>query len=103
MKPLDEPVEMPAMSGSPARSLRDAIEPIATQGWWSRAVHERLSLDFMEAYVWGRAASLGEPCAAVVVSAFGVFEPAFLSSVYESARSRVSRSDILAAREQGRS
>ena len=79
---------------SSARRLRDALEPIATQGWWSRAVAERLSalgLDFFEAYVWGRAASLGEPAAATVVATFGVFDPALLTAVYKRGSSTASR------------
>ncbi len=89
---------------SSARRLRDALEPIATQGWWSRAVAERLSalgLDFFEAYVWGRAASLGQPAAATVVATFGVFNPALLTAVYERGPATASREAVLAAREQG--
>jgi hypothetical protein len=104
MAPLEESIEAPEMPATPARRLRDAIEPIATQGWWARAVHEPLAargLGFFEAYVWGRTASLGEPAASVVVSAFGVFEHRFLSSVYDRARAQVSRDDVLAARIEG--
>jgi hypothetical protein len=102
--PLDGPVTVPPLADSPARRLRDALEPIATQGWWARAVHQRADargLGFMETYAWGRAASLGEPAASVVVSAFGVFEPGMLSSVYASARALVSRDEMLADREAG--
>ena len=94
----------PAVPDTPARRLRDALEPLATHGWWCRPVHDRLApqgLDFLGTYVWGRAASLGEPVAAVVVSAFGVFEPGFLVSVYDAARARVSRDEVLAARAAG--
>lgn len=94
----------PELPTSPARRLRDALEPIATQGWWAREVHEHPSvagLGFFESYVWGRAASLGAPSAAVVVAAFGVFEPAFLGAVYERARSKVAQGDVLNARERG--
>ena len=104
MAPIEAPVELPVVSDTPARRLRDALEPIATQGWWSRAVHDRLAgkgLGFLEAYVWGRAAALGNPAASVVVSAFGVFEPGFSSSTYDTARARVSRDEILVARVEG--
>ena len=30
----------PTLPTSPARRLRDALEPIATQGWWSRGSAE---------------------------------------------------------------
>jgi hypothetical protein len=100
------PEGFPAISlpTSSARRLRDALELIATQGWWSRAVADRveaLGLDFFEAYVWGRAASLGQPAAATVVATFGVFDPALLTAVYERGSAAASREAVLAAREQG--
>lgn len=76
------------------------------QGQRSRAVHDRLAehgLDVFESYVWSRAAALGSPPACVVVSAFGVFEPGYLSAAYESARRTVSRDEVLAARQEGAS
>lgn len=99
-----EPIAAPEVPGTPARRLRDSLEPIATQGWWSREVYDRyltLGLAFFDGYVWGRAASLGSPPAELVVSAFGVFEPAFLSSVYENGRAAAARDDVLAARQDG--
>ncbi len=96
----------PALPDSPSRRLRDALEPIATQGWWSRPVADNmgaLHLDFFGAYVWGRAASLGMPSASCVVSAFGVFEPTFISNIYMATRDQVSRDDILTARADGAS
>ena len=104
LRPLTEPIAEPEVPHTPARRLRDALEPIATQGWWSREVYDRytaLGLAFFDGYVWGRAASLGSPPAEQVVSAFGVFEPAFLSSVYENGRAAADRDDILAARADG--
>jgi hypothetical protein len=92
------------LPSTPARRLRDAVEPIATVGWWSRAAAEgstALGLDFFGGYVWGRAASMGadvEP--SVVVSAFGMFDPALLTTVLAGARSAASREDVLAARER---
>jgi hypothetical protein len=104
--PMAEPVPAPAVPSTPARRLRDALEPIATQGWWGRAVNGRmkaLGLDFFQGYVWGRAASLGEPTAAVVAATFGVFEPTFIGGVYNSATVVASRFDVLAARDLGAS
>lgn len=97
-------VPAPEVPNSPARRLRDALEPIATQGWWSRSAADNMSqlgLDFFGAYVWGRAASLGSPSASTVVSSFGVFEPSFLSNIYLATRDQVSREDILTARANG--
>lgn len=87
-----------------ARRLRDALEAIAMHGQRSRAIPDRLAefgLDAFESYVWSRAAALGTPATSVVVSAFGVFEPGYLSGAFERARSRVSRERVLAAREDG--
>lgn len=89
---------------SAARRLRDALEPIAMHGQRSRAVHDRLAplgLDAFESYVWARAAALGTPAASVVVSAFGVFQPDHLTAAYHRARSRASRDEVLAARQDG--
>lgn len=99
--------EPPAVvpSSSPARRLRDAVEPIATIGWWSRAAADAalaLGHDFFDGYVWGRAAALGADVApSVVVSAFGVFNGALLGPVYEHGRSLSSRTDVLASRASG--
>jgi hypothetical protein len=102
--PLAEPIAEPDVERTTARRLRDALEPIATQGWWSRPAGERLmalGVDFFPGYVWGRAAALGEPTAAVVAATFGVFEPTMIGAVYEAGAVAVSRSDILAARADG--
>jgi hypothetical protein len=104
LTPLAEPIPVPAVGVSAARRLRDALEPIATQGWWSRASSDRLvalGLGFFDGYVWGRAASLGTPAPAVVVATFGVFEPGLLTAVYEQGVATASRDDVLAARAAG--
>lgn len=91
---------------TPARRLRDALEPIAMHGLRSGAVPDRLAgqgLDRFDSYVWSRAAALGTPATSVVVSAFGVFEPGYLAAAYERARGRVTRERVLAAREDGAS
>ena len=102
--PLAAPIPEPIVAATSARRLRDALEPIATQGWWSRAAGERLNafgIDFFPGYVWGRAAALGEPTAAVVAATFGVFEPTMIGAVHETGLAAVSRVDILAARAAG--
>ena len=76
---------------TPARALRDAVEPIATIGWWSRSAADRMGAlghDFFDGYVWGRAAALGADVApVVVVAAFGAFEPTLLTAVLQQGRS----------------
>lgn len=95
----------PSVPDSPARLLRDAVEPIATIGWWAQAAgdeFESLGLDFFGGYVWGRAASLGGDAElSTVVSAFGVFDAALLAAVLGDARPIVSQADMLASRERG--
>ena len=102
--PLAAPIPEPIVAATSARRLRDALEPIATQGWWSRAAGDRLNalgIDFLPGYVWGRAAALGEPTAAVVAATFGVFEANMIGAVYEVGAAAVPRADILAARADG--
>jgi hypothetical protein len=104
LTPLAEPIPAPEVGVTASRRLRDALEPIATQGWWSRAASDRLvalGLGFFDGYVWGRAASLGTPAPATVVATFGVFEPGLLTAVYEQGVATAARDDVLAARAEG--
>ena len=101
--PTPLPVPAPTVDASAARRLRDAIEPIAMHSIWSKKTNERLAglgLDFITSYVWGRAASLGEPAAGVVVASFAVFQPDMIAAAYERGRSTVARDAMLAARAQ---
>lgn len=89
---------------SPARRLRDAIEPIATVCYWSEPAYDACAargLDFLQAYVWGRASVLGEPDPGVVAAAFGVFEPGLVTSLYDSGRATCPLDAIRAARVAG--
>lgn len=102
--PLSVPIDRPTLPVSDARRLRDALEPIATQGWWSRPVGELLDglgLQSFESYVWGRCAPLGLPEPATVVSAFGVLEPSLITELYIQGKAKVSREAILRARARG--
>src|SRR3954463_847802 len=70
---------------------------------WSGRTNERLAalgLDFLGAYVWGRAAALGEPDAGVVVSSFAVFGPGMLMATYEGARAARGGEPMLVARSE---
>ena len=94
-------ISPPTVDASPARRLRDAMEPIAMHSVWSRSVNAaqaELGLDFLSGYVLGRAAGLGEPEAGVVVSSFAVFEPGMLTAVYEQARQGVLRQTLVDVR-----
>jgi hypothetical protein len=104
LAPLSEPIAEPDVAPTPARRLRDALEPIATQGWWSRPAGEGLTtlgVDFFPGYVWGRAAALGTPTASAVVATFGVFEPGMIAAAYAAGVASATRDDILAARATG--
>ncbi len=92
----------PTKHASPARRLRDAIEPIAMHSVWSRTTNEALAalgLDFFSSYVWSRAALMGEPEPGVVVSSFAVFSPDLLVPVYEAGRAAIDRSTLLTTRD----
>lgn len=91
----------PVREARPPRRLRDAFEPIAMHDVWCQQTQDQmaaLGLDRLASYVWGRAAVLGEPVAAVVVAAFGVFEPGLITAAYDRGRRQVGRSELLAAR-----
>ena len=107
LQPADATPSEPLVPTSPPRRLRDALEPIATIGWWSReasASVTSLGHDFFDGYVWGRAASLGaDVTPAVVVAAFGVFEPSMLAAVHSHGRSVSTRDAVLSARADGAS
>ncbi|MDQ2725163.1 MAG: hypothetical protein M3Y36_06670, partial [Actinomycetota bacterium] len=69
---------------------------------WSRPTNEaleRLGLDFLAAYVWGRAAALGDASSPVVAATFAWFEPAMIAAIVDPARDAVSRTDLMAARD----
>jgi hypothetical protein len=89
---------------SPARRLRDAIEPLAMIFIWGKPAYDAYAahgLDFLSGYVWARASLLGEPEPDVVVATFGVFEPGLLTGLYETARRTCTLAEIRAACEAG--
>ena len=91
----------PTLHASPARRLRDALEPIAMHSVWSRGVNERLAglgHNFRTGYVCSRAALMGAPDPGVVGATFAVFEPNMIGGIYEASRSICDRDTLLAAR-----
>lgn len=89
---------------SPARRLRDAIEPLAMVSVWAEPVYDEyaaLGLDFLQGYVYGRACPLGDASPSVVAAAFGVFEPGLVEGLFASARATASVEDVRTARERG--
>lgn len=101
--PAGTPTPAPMLSDSPARRLRDAVEPFGIHPAWSGLVNERLAaygLHFLSGYVLGRAAPMGEPVGAVVANAFGAFEPGLIASLYDEARSKIDRATFLRVEEE---
>lgn len=89
---------------SPARRLRDAVEPLAAVSFWAKPVYDRyaaLGLDFLTGYVWSRSSVLGEAEPNVVAATFGVFEPGAVAGLLGAARAACSLADIRTARESG--
>ena len=89
-------------TASPARRLRDAIEPLACQSIWSEEAADRyveLGLDdWFAAYVWERTAALGTPPTALAVMAMGVWNADLIGPLFEKAVAAISREDIVATR-----
>ncbi len=101
--PEGTPIPAPVQEASPARRLRDAIEPLAMHPVWAPLVNERLAdrgLNFLTGYVWGRAAPMGEPVAALVANAFAAFEPGLVAGLYEEGRRALGREELLRIQEE---
>lgn len=96
------PVSSVMAAPTPARRLRDAVEPIAMHDVWSRHVNEQMAghgLDFLSSYVGGRASVLGEPRPEVVAAAFAWFEPALVAACYDAARAALPVGQLPALRD----
>ena len=90
-------------AATPARRLRDALEPIAMHDVWSASVNATMAehgLDFFPAYVCGRAAPLGEVPSAVVAATFGVFEPATIDSMWTGGCAKLPPKQMVALRDR---
>lgn len=101
--PEGAPVPESVEQGGPARRLRDAAEPIAMYPVWARDVNAALAehgLDFLTAYVWGRAAGLGVPTRGVAAAVFAWFEPGLVGALYDAGRAAVPRETMLEVRDR---
>jgi hypothetical protein len=90
-------------AASPARKLRDALEPIAMHAVWSRAVNAELAehgLNFLTSYVCGRAAALGAVPSAVVAATFAAFEPGLIDRLWTEGRSHLGLDELIAVRDR---
>ncbi|MCE3556022.1 hypothetical protein LWC33_31845 [Pseudonocardia sp. RS11V-5] len=92
-----------ATTTSPARRLRDALEPVAMHAVWSPQVHEALAphgYDFLTGYLTGLAAPLGEVPSALVTATFGVFEPGLVDRLRTAGRALLPLPDLIALRDR---
>src|SRR3954453_11330362 len=88
---------------SVSRRLRDLIEPLAANVYFAPECQEgykALGLSWIPSYFRSRSACMGDVSGDVVVSTFGVFNPAIVLPAIDEAR-KVPVDDILAAREKG--
>ncbi|GAA3226156.1 hypothetical protein GCM10017691_15520 [Pseudonocardia petroleophila] len=89
-------------SPTPARALRDALEPVAMHAVWSAPVNRALAErghDFLTGYVTGRAAPLGEVPSSVVAATFAVFEPGLVDALWTAGRALVPLPELIALRD----
>jgi hypothetical protein len=101
--PADTATPGVVAAATPARRLRDALEPIAMHDVWSASVNAAMAergLDFFPAYVVGRAAPMGEVTGAVVAAAFGVFEPAVIAGMWDEGCAKLSPKEMVALRDR---
>jgi hypothetical protein len=90
-------------AATPARRLRDALEPVAMHAVWSRATNAALAergLNFLTGYVCGRGAALGAVPSAVVAATFAVFEPGLIDQLWNEGRSHIDLDELIGVRDR---
>jgi hypothetical protein len=90
-------------AATPARRLRDALEPIAMHAVWSRATNAALAergLNFLTGYVCGRGAALGAVPSAVVAATFAAFEPGLIDQLWNEGRSHIDLDELIGLRDR---
>jgi hypothetical protein len=95
-------VPQAVVGASPARRLRDALEPIAGHAYWSRSVYDALAkhgLDYETQYVCGRGAALGDVPSALVTAAFAVFPAGPVDTLWKDGFGKVDRATLIATRD----
>jgi hypothetical protein len=87
-----------------SRRLRDLVEPIAANVYFAPEAQEaygELGLGYLPGYFCSRGACMGQVPGELVVSAFGVFNPAVVIPAVDEGWSKTDAPTILAARERG--
>ena len=91
----------PVTDASPARRLRDALEPLAMHAVWSAGTNAALAehgYNFLTGYLTGRAAALGEVPSSVVAAVFAVFEPGLVDALWTEGRALLPLTELIAVR-----
>ncbi|MBC8090714.1 MAG: hypothetical protein H7Y15_01995, partial [Pseudonocardia sp.] len=89
-------------AATPARRLRDALEPVAMHAVWSADVNAALAEhghDFLTGYLTGRAAPLGEVPSSVVAAVFAVFEPNLVDALWTQGRTLLPLPELITVRD----
>lgn len=87
---------------SPARRLRDTLEPLAMHAVFARQVYDALAghgLDMLSGYVYGRGAALGDVPSALVTSTFAVFPHSMIDNLWQQGRAAVEPATLVAVRD----
>lgn len=90
-------------AATPARRLRDALEPVAMHAVWARGVNAALAghgLNFLTGYVCGRGAALGAVPSPVVAAAFAVFEPGLVDRLWAEGQTHLGLEELIAVRDR---
>lgn len=93
----------PVTHASPARRLRDALEPVAMHAVWSPGTNAALAghgYDFLTGYLTGRSAALGEVPSSVVAAVFAVFEPGLVDALWTEGRGLLPLAELIAIRDR---
>lgn len=93
----------PMSTPTPARGLRDALEPLAMHAVWSPRTNTALAshgYNFLTGYLTGRAAALGDVPSSVVAATFAVFEPNVVDALWTEGRSKLPLDELIALRDR---
>jgi hypothetical protein len=91
----------PVSAATPARRLRDALEPLAMHAVWSPGTNAALAAhgyNFLTGYLTGRAAPLGEVPSSLVAAVFAVFEPGLVDALWTEGRGLLALPELIDVR-----
>jgi hypothetical protein len=91
----------PVSAATPARRLRDALEPLAMHAVWSPGTNAALAAhgyNFLTGYLTGRAAPLGDVPSSLVAAVFAVFEPGLVDALWTEGRGLLALPELIDVR-----